>query len=316
VADVVLQLGDFVFSGFEIPENIGFGGEQQLAVHRFPGGAKNIDAMGYNPGAKQWSGIFLGQNASDRAADLQSMLEDGLPLELTWADQRFTVVMRQFLPIFDAPFRIPYSIVCEVLKDETFDSDTAAGLDGQITSDMTTASGLASTVGNGTLSSLMGTLSTAVGTVSSFAKAAQSTISSVLTPLNAVRSQVQTLIASTENTLKNVATVGGILPNNPLAKSVASLTTQINTHLTGTALYSLDGVLGRMAGNLGQVNSSVKTITVTGGNLFDLASKHYGDASGWTSIAKANNLSDPEITGINTLIIPQNNSDSSGVLTA
>lgn len=316
MADVTLQLGDFVFSGFEIPENIPFGGEQRLVVHRMVGGAKIIDAMGDDPAPLEWSGIFLGSNAGARVDDLIAMRVDGLPIDLTWGDRRYTVIVRRFDPLYDAPFRIPYRIVCEVLKDQTFDSDAAGGLDGQIGSDLTTAKALTATVGDSTLSSLMATLSTATSNVSSFAKAAQSEISAVVTPLNAVRSQAQVLIASTENTLKNVATVGGILPNNPLANAVASLTGQINAHLAGTALYSLDSVLGRVAVNLGQVNSSVKTVTVSSGNLFDLASKYYGNASAWTSIAKANNVTDPEITGITTLVIPQNSSDSSGVLAA
>ena len=315
MADITLQLGQFVFSGFEMPEQIAFGGEQRLAIYRMVGGTRIIQAMGDDDAPIAWSGLFLGSDALSRVDDLQVMRSDGLSQTLTWGDRRYTVLLRTFTPVYETPYRISYSLVCEVLKNRTFDDD-GSDIDTAITSDCTAANSLATTVGDSTLSGLMSTLSSAVSSVSSFAKAAQSTISSVLTPLNAARSQVQTLIASTENTLKNVATVGGILPNNPIAKNVASLTSQINAHTTGTALYSLDATLGRVATNLGQVNSSVKTITVSGGNLFDLASKHYGDATAWTTIARANNLTDPQLTGINTLVIPKNTSDATGVLTA
>lgn len=313
MADVILRLGDIVFSDFEIPESIAIGGEQRLAVHRLVGGARIIDAMGTDDAPKEWSGMFLGENALDRAQSLDELRVAALPVDLTWSSLRYTVVIRRFIANFEAPFRIPYQIVCEVLEDDTGD-EGASDVDDLIRGDMTAASSLSDTVGDSRLSGLMGTLSGAVSSVSSFAKATQSTIAGVLTPLNAARTQVQVLIASTENTLRNVTTVGGILPNNPLARSVASLSTQVNTHLTGTALYSLDSVLGRVGANLGQVNSSVKTVTVSGGNLFDLASKYYGNASGWTSIARANGISDPELSGITTLVIPANNNDTGGVL--
>lgn len=47
-----------------------------------------------------------------------------------------------------------------------------------------------------------------------------------------------------------------------------------------------------------------KRITVAGGNLFRLAAEHLGNASEWNRIALANNLTDPQINGVVTLIIP------------
>ncbi len=48
----------------------------------------------------------------------------------------------------------------------------------------------------------------------------------------------------------------------------------------------------------------MKTITTTGGNLFQLAFVYLSDAFQWNRIAKANNLIDPFLTGTVTLIIP------------
>lgn len=48
----------------------------------------------------------------------------------------------------------------------------------------------------------------------------------------------------------------------------------------------------------------MRTITVVGGNLYQLAFQYLGDASQWNRIAQANNLIDPVITGIATLKIP------------
>ena len=48
----------------------------------------------------------------------------------------------------------------------------------------------------------------------------------------------------------------------------------------------------------------MQMITVVGGNLFQLAAAHLNDATQWVRIAQANKLSDPMLTGIVTLVIP------------
>ncbi len=55
-----------------------------------------------------------------------------------------------------------------------------------------------------------------------------------------------------------------------------------------------------------------RVVTVAGGNLFALAAQYLDDATKWYQIAKANNLSDPMITGIVTLTIPQSSVASNG----
>jgi hypothetical protein len=49
---------------------------------------------------------------------------------------------------------------------------------------------------------------------------------------------------------------------------------------------------------------SGRTITVVGGNLFGLAAIYLNDATQWIRIAQANGLSDPVLTGLQTLKIP------------
>ena len=47
-----------------------------------------------------------------------------------------------------------------------------------------------------------------------------------------------------------------------------------------------------------------QVIVVAGGNLFALAAQYLNDATQWIRIAQANQLSDPQLQGVNTLIIP------------
>ena len=77
-------------------------------------------------------------------------------------------------------------------------------------------------------------------------------------------------------------------------------------------------VLKIMEINLNLINTgSGKTRTVMGGNLYAIAAEEYGDAAQWALIAKANNLTDPVLTGtINLIIPPLNGQDTAGILNA
>jgi hypothetical protein len=54
------------------------------------------------------------------------------------------------------------------------------------------------------------------------------------------------------------------------------------------------------------------TLTVTGGNLFQIAAVTLGDALQWINIARTNGIDDPFITGLTDLIIPNNSAAFSG----
>lgn len=311
-----LVLGQFVFKDFAVPESVSFGGEQRISVKRLVGGARVLDSLGYDPAPPAWSGVFLGPTAMSEASTLKSMMQSGKSFPLAWDALSYTVVIRSFEPIFRKPYHIPYSIVCEVVKDNSSQGGArSADINAAIVSDAATASALTDQVGDSTLSAVMGTLSSAITSVSDFAKASQSTLNSVLAPLAQVQAQTNLLIKTTENTLGFVTTVGGLLPNNPISKSVAQLSGYVNAAQSSPILQQLSGVLGRMGANIGQVNSSVRIVTVPGGNLFDIASKHYGNAMGWTAISAANPAlkGETQINGVTTLVIPPYVNQTDGV---
>lgn len=60
----------------------------------------------------------------------------------------------------------------------------------------------------------------------------------------------------------------------------------------------------------------MKTITVAGGNLFRVAAEQLGDATQWIRIAQLNNLSDPMLSGVVTLPIPETNPSAGGGIAA
>ncbi len=60
----------------------------------------------------------------------------------------------------------------------------------------------------------------------------------------------------------------------------------------------------------------MRTITIAGGNLFKIAAEQLNDATQWIRIAQLNNLSDPMITGVVTLLIPELDANAGGGIAA
>ena len=56
----------------------------------------------------------------------------------------------------------------------------------------------------------------------------------------------------------------------------------------------------------------MKASLVTGGNLFAIAATELADATQWIRIAQLNNLSDPMLVGLVTLMIPDVDDDAGG----
>ena len=56
----------------------------------------------------------------------------------------------------------------------------------------------------------------------------------------------------------------------------------------------------------------MRSLTVAGGNLFAVAAAELGDATQWIRIAELNGLSDPMLTGLVTLKIPDIDPQASG----
>jgi len=56
----------------------------------------------------------------------------------------------------------------------------------------------------------------------------------------------------------------------------------------------------------------MKSITVAGNNMFQIAAAQLADATQWIRIAELNNLSDPMLSGVTTLLIPEKRRGAGG----
>lgn len=118
MAAPILLLGPILFQDFELPASITWGGAQSLTIHRLPGGARVIDAMGRDDADITWSGIFSGPNAAVRARELDLMRGDGSLWPLTWDSFFYSVVIARFEADHRRGNWVPYRITCTVLQDE------------------------------------------------------------------------------------------------------------------------------------------------------------------------------------------------------
>lgn len=304
-------LGDFEFLDFEVPERIAIPGRQKTVLHQMIGGKRTVDVLGTEYDPLSWSGIITGSQSGDRVSALERMRDAGEQLTLTLDNYSFTVVITSFTPVYEFIYRRPFTIEVAIVSNNAsplkVDALTGA-LQGLIDSDIGKSLGLADIIDVDSVTSAVTTVQSAVKEVTDFAHATVEQVQSVVRPIVAAQVIIQQQIGQLESAANDITTLGGLVPGNPISKTISNLLSQADQSTKIPALYNLQSVLGRLNKNVnsGQTADGVRSVTLSGGNLYQVASDQYGDASLWSSIASANNLTDPQLTGINTLTIPSN----------
>ncbi len=304
-------IDEITLANFEVPERIALPGRQKVVIHQMIGGKRVLDVLGVEYDALTWSGIINGPDASSRVQLFEAKRDAGKVVTLTCDDFSFDGVITSFAPVYEYEFRRPYSIEIAVLKrnDTPVKVDALTGaLTGLVNSDVGSALGLTDTINIASVTAAVKEVQSVVSTVSDFAHATVSTVQTLVAPIVAAQNLVTSSISSLETSALQITTLGGLVPGNPISKTISNLLTQRDSQIQLTGLYALGNLLGRLHKNVnsGQTADGVQTITQSGGSLYQVASDQYGDPSLWTSIAAANDLTDPQLTGINTLTIPSN----------
>ncbi|CCD29938.1 putative phage protein [Candidatus Glomeribacter gigasporarum BEG34] len=308
-ADTTLTLGDFTFTRHEIPEKIQIGGEQKLAVHVLVGGQKIIDALGRADARLEWSGFLLGPHARERFRSLDALRIAGQPITLAWGEFAYRVVIQSFTAEYERETQLRYRIVCEVLEDTSATENVGAtrSIKDALDEDSSTARTEALNIDDAPLSALLDTLDNAIRTTTRIANATQSAIARIRQPVDEILERTDILMHQTNRALAVASSVGDL---------GLRLIEQIEALARLTALLRLRAAMGRLRHNLDAVFMRGKTLTIAGGNLYRIAAEEYGNAMDWTAIAQANGLTDPNLEGIQTLIIPPRTEASDGVFNA
>jgi hypothetical protein len=246
MTNTTLLLGPVVFQDFEVPCGINFGGKQRLAVHRLPGGARVIDALGRDDADICFAGIFCGNDATFRARLLDEMRALGTPLPLTWDVFFYTVFVSQFQADYATSNWIPYKITCTVLRDEASALiETALSLGATVLGDIGTAMSQAASSGVD-ISSLQSSLSDPSAAVRDTAAygAAQSSLAAAQSDISGAVADANTAIMTTDADGTSAATTGAV----NLANAVSAA--QQLSQLTVAQAY-----VGRAAVNLANAST-------------------------------------------------------------
>jgi len=104
-----------------------------------------------------------------------------------------------------------------------------------------------------------------------------------------------------------------VLPGNKVTQGASKLLSALSAVQQAGSLWRLANVLGRMNGNLGTIGSGTSQ-TFAGENMYQIAQQMYGNATDWTTIARANGKSDPMVYGMEALAVPARADDQGGIL--
>lgn len=320
MADTKLVLGDFEFQEFEIPAVISLGGDQVLVTHKLPGGARFVQSMGRDDAPISWTGSIYSADALDRMRQLDLMRAQGQTQSLTLFGLNYQVVVKSFVPRIERSYRVQYSIELVVISDNTQAQQLApeASIDASIRSDASAASALGGQIGDSSLTSSLAQLNSAVAGVANFQQASQSLLNVVRNPAASASLRVTQLVNGANTLLGSSASLAGVVAGVPASTSASAFMAQAGAAGQMPALYSLQATLGRISGNLSLLNpaSGGRTLTTAGGNLFAAAGQVYGDATQWAALAQANSVSDPILTSVQTLDVPQSPPDNGGLFSA
>lgn len=139
----ILILGSIIFEGFEIPEQIGLGGDHMLSVHKLLGGQRVIDKMGPDDRDIEWSGLMFGPLAQLRARALDSLRISGALVPLLIDTNMRQVVVRSFKWDYQRIYQIRYSITCIVASSTGLFGNGPGSLDDLVSGDLGVATGFA-----------------------------------------------------------------------------------------------------------------------------------------------------------------------------
>ncbi len=245
---VILTLGGVIFQDFEIPESIGTGGDQALVVHKMPGGARIIDAMGADHRDIGWSGRFRGNGAESRARQLDGYRIAGQPLTLTWSTYRYQVIVKSFEATYQQPFEIPYSLSCVVVSDES--SPILAGipgLDELIGSDLANALTLGGAINVSSVTGALSTVQSAIGAVNTLKNAPAGSITNIAATIGLAQQASLGVVTQAEGAL---AAAGAFTPGTSPTALASSLSAQATGFGQIAQVYQLSSTLTRMGKNL------------------------------------------------------------------
>lgn len=287
----------FTFTGFAVPEQITFGGEQSLAVHALPGGSRVTESLGRNDGSISWSARFQGSGAEQEAYYVNYLRVLGKPLTLSWAEHKYDVLLKTFTAQYQRHYQIPYSIEFVVVEDlalptpsgEVQDVDRtvkdanarlktdAKGMTGTISSassswetvksGMESAGKVVEDVAHGiqdVVDVVLAPVHLAVEAVEDIADASTKMIGDMLDPVINAHRTVGGLANHVNGTVANVPFLGNVVPDKLIDVNTSDLLSHTGAFGTTATLIDTQRQLGNMSTYLSGLRNSPRLVSTIG----------------------------------------------------
>lgn len=254
MTDTAIVLGDVALSGFEIPAQIPFGGDQALKVHKLLGGARVVDALGRDDIEIAWTGRFQGADAEGRAQLLDQMRQAGQPVSLTWGEQSYTVVIAKFTVDWQRFYQQPYSISCVIVTDNSSGPAAAdATLDDLVDGDMTSVGALSPSITDPTVQPAINGLNAAIAAVGTLQGASLTALGPVATAAQSATSIIGVALTKLDGaTLTNAGSVAGVVAGGFPAAMVTTFEAQAALISQQASLQEIDSLVRRVSTNIAQ----------------------------------------------------------------
>lgn len=260
--DGELTIGGITLSGFEVPEKLNWGGAQRTVVHKMPGGARTIDAMGADDADIKWSGYFSGYGASARARSIDSLRTAGVAVPLSWPGFSRNVIVTDFHVSSERNgFLLPYTITCAVIPAAP--GPASPSLLQSIGNDIGNAIGIPNLMEQAT--SVLQTVQPAlqavqklmpvVGVLTKGSPAFVGLTQAVTFASGAVSAGLSVTQASMSGLQSGAAATGTPLGTSNPATAVSSLSQALVGTQALAGLSSIGGFLGRIGSNLTHAGS-------------------------------------------------------------
>lgn len=93
---IPMSIGTVRLTGAGVPDEIVLGGDQRLVIHELPGGGRAVDVLGAQDRAIVWTGVFVGEDALQRALELDQLRRDGDSQTLAFETFQIDVMIERF----------------------------------------------------------------------------------------------------------------------------------------------------------------------------------------------------------------------------
>ena len=259
-------------------------------MHKLAGGGRVVDVLGRDEAEISFSGFFSGSEATSRARQVDFLRTSGAILPLRWDVFYYTVILRDFFANYTNGFWIPFRVRCTVIRDESAPvTQYSVSTTSSIEADTASAISLAVQAGL-----QLGLPSTGVASLSSLQSA-------------------QAQLTNANSSLQQSWDPGSLDTVSTAASGISALQTASSATENLANTNSVDWVYRKSHTEHYERRSSLmKSLVVAGGNLYQIAARELGDATQWIRIAQLNDLSDPMLSGVVTLIIPAPDPNAGG----